>query len=67
MLGDGLKIKRNDTSYAAVLKRLLASDCTSYKLKHALSAFDNRDPLDAARDAETLHNLMQLRLRELGL
>lgn len=45
--------------------RILVDPSASFWLKSAIEALYKRDPLDAARDAETLATIMQARLSEL--
>jgi hypothetical protein len=40
-------------------KELQADPCISFWLKDALAELLDRDPLDAERDAELLHRVMQ--------
>ena len=51
-------------TYAETFRRIINSPCTSYKLQDVLRAFDNRDPVDAFKDADLLRDLMRLRLDE---
>jgi hypothetical protein len=47
---------RNAREWAEEIK---ANPCTSYWLREALTKLLQRDPLDAERDAELLHRVMQ--------
>jgi len=38
---------------------------TSFWLKAAIKALEQRDPIDADSDAEVLHQIMRLRLNEI--
>ena len=44
---------------------IMLSDATSYWLKGALAELTRRDPLDALRDAEILHDILQGRWEDL--
>lgn len=48
--------------YAERFRRLMNDDSVSYALKDAMLAFDKRDALDALYDADTLLELMHVRL-----
>jgi hypothetical protein len=47
---------RNAREWAEEIK---ANPCTSYWLRQALKKLFHRNPLDAERDAELLHRVMQ--------
>ncbi len=53
-------------TYDEIKKKIKASPCTRFALLRAISDFDQADPVDALRDAETLYNLMKFRGREMG-
>lgn len=50
---------------AEKIQQLLDSPSTSYWLKTALRALLERDPLDAASDAEVLADVMGARMNEI--
>lgn len=59
--------KEEDMAQSAAqwAKELQADPCISFWLKEALATLLNRDPLDAERDAELLHRVMQRHLSEI--
>lgn len=55
-----------DPTATPSINAVLADPSTSFWLKRALASSVNRDALDAARDAELLHRLLDARLESEG-
>jgi hypothetical protein len=52
-------------TYKQQIAEIQSSICVSKLLKDTISKFDDRDVLDALRDAETLARLLRLKLDEI--
>lgn len=51
-------------SYQEIVKRILSDAATSFNLRKRIEEDGKRDPLDAMNDAEVLHEVASIRLRE---
>ena len=58
------EITRTPAGYTEAREQLLTDIGTSYWLRAAIDALEDRDPVDALKDAETLAFLCQMRAKE---